>query len=80
MMGDSMMHGMPGGMVWMMIGAFFWVILVVGLVLLVVWVIKTPGKNVRSETEETPLDILKKRYARGEITRSEYEEMKRDIS
>jgi putative membrane protein len=29
---------------------------------------------------ESPLDILKKRYARGEITKAEYEDMCRDLS
>jgi putative membrane protein len=28
---------------------------------------------------ETPLDILKRRYARGEITREQFEQMRRDI-
>lgn len=28
---------------------------------------------------ETPLDILKRRYAGGEITREQYEQMRRDI-
>ncbi len=30
-------------------------------------------------TRETPLDILKARYARGEITKQQFEEMKRDL-
>ncbi len=29
---------------------------------------------------ETPLDILKKRYARGEIKKEEFDQMKKDIS
>lgn len=32
-----------------------------------------------SDRQETPLDILKKRYARGEITEVEYQQMKRNL-
>ncbi|HEX2981115.1 MAG TPA: SHOCT domain-containing protein [Anaerolineaceae bacterium] len=28
---------------------------------------------------QTPLDVLKERYARGEISRETYEEMRRDL-
>jgi len=30
--------------------------------------------------EESPLDILKKRYVKGEISKEEYDKMKKDIS
>ncbi len=33
----------------------------------------------RSPHEEDPLEILKRRYARGEITREEYERMREDL-
>ena len=38
------------------------------------------GQNgSKSAIEESPLDIIKKRYARGEISRSEFEQMQKDI-
>jgi putative membrane protein len=36
------------------------------------------GQRPREESR-SPLDILKERYARGEITQQEYQEMRRDI-
>ena len=32
-----------------------------------------------SQTKQTPVELLKARYARGEITREEYEQMRRDL-
>jgi putative membrane protein len=36
-------------------------------------------KHTMGTSDETPLDILKKRYAKGEITKDEFDRMKRDI-
>lgn len=51
---------------------------IIGIIYFVKWVIST-GKRPEIKTEETALDILKKRYARGEISREDFERMKQDI-
>jgi putative membrane protein len=40
---------------------------------------KRPPWEPQERFQETPLEILKKRYAQGEITREEFEQIKKDI-
>lgn len=75
MMGP-MMYGPYGG--WMFFHFLFW-ILIIGVVLLIVWLVRQPGRYERGHGGESSLDILKKRYARGEISKEEFEKMKKDI-
>jgi len=53
----------------------FWAFLVAGLVLIGKWLW---GSGTMSR-EGSTLEILKKRYARGEINKQEFEDMKRDV-
>ena len=61
-------------------GGFMWVILVV-LVGVVIYFLLQASKSKGSAglTTETPLDILKKRYAKGEIDKEEFEQKKKDL-
>jgi putative membrane protein len=76
MMGSGMM-----GSGWPIVGWVFMVLFWAALILLVIWLYKqvrgpdTETKDIR----EAPLDVLKKRYARGEISREEFTERKKDI-
>lgn len=42
--------------------------------------IKNNSKNKKGQATETPLNILKKRYAKGEITKEQFEDMKKDLT
>jgi putative membrane protein len=58
----------------------FWILILVGLVLVIKWLIQTTGRSKAGEsTGHRALDILKERYARGEIDKSQYESMRRDL-
>ncbi len=73
--------GMYGyGMGWGWFGPIlmiaFWILVILGIVYLVK---ALAGKGASSSKEETPLDILKKRYARGEIDAEEFSKRKKDL-
>ena len=81
-MGPGMMWGWGHPMGWfsMVMMGLFWVALIVGVILLVRWLLLSKGGRGREPSrEESPLEILKKRYARGEIDKQEFEEKKRDL-
>lgn len=53
----------------------FWILLILGVVALIRYL--SLGK--RGDEGKSPLDILKERYARGEIGKKEFEEMKKNL-
>lgn len=54
----------------------FWALLILGVIALIRY-LGSSGK--RSGEGKSPLDILERRYARGEISKKEFEEMKKDL-
>jgi len=75
MSGWGLVHGFFG---WLMMLLLFWILIVVGVVLVVRWFI-SEGKPKGLLTEETGLHILKKRYASREIDKEQFETMKREL-
>jgi putative membrane protein len=79
-MWDWMQHQMTwGSMGGMGIGmVLFWTLIIV---LIVVFVRRLNGGGAELERKPppTPLDILKERYARGEIDKGEFERKQRDL-
>jgi uncharacterized membrane protein len=65
---------MSSGMIGCWLGMGLIVLLLVGLVAAVVWLIWRVGRVASSV--ESPLEIAKRRYVRGEITAEQFETMK----
>ena len=66
----------------MMLMMGFWLIiplLLIGLVAYPLGWRPRFNQTGSAQTSQTPLEILKARYARGEISREEYDQMHRDL-
>jgi len=81
MMGPHCWGGGPGGFFGhpfgMMIGSMFWALVIYGLFLFISNRVKHGSKHAGQS--ETALDILKKRYARGEINAEEFALMQKAL-
>ena len=80
-MGPGMMGG-GWGMGWFG-GIFmivFWILILVGLVFVIKWLVQATAKEGPSgQSGSRAMEILKERYARGEIDKAQFEDMKRDL-
>ena len=66
------------------LGPLIGLLLLIALVVLVVWAVTNRSRSVRTASGDpsraTPDEILRRRFARGEITRREFEDAKRVIA
>ncbi len=72
------MAGMMGGMGMMMLGLLFLLLVLAGVALLVMWAVRRSGGSIGSRPED-PMEILRARYARGEVGREEFERIREDL-
>jgi len=61
-------------------GWLFMIIFLILIILGIVYLVKLIVGREKRTTGETALDILKKRYAKGEISKEEFEEKKKDLT
>jgi len=69
---DTMWFG--GGYMWL-----FWILLIVAIVLAMKFVSGNSAGSSGARDDESPMSILKKRYARGEIDEEEYNRRAREL-
>ena len=76
-----MMDGMGWSGMWF--GWIFWLVLIAVIVWAVVTIVNRNqryGSERNSPQHDDALEILKKRFARGEINREQFEQMKKDLT
>jgi putative membrane protein len=62
---------------WGVIYMFFWLILIVVGAVITLHYLR--HENISPRQEDSALDLLKKRYAKGEIDKKEFEEKRKDL-
>jgi putative membrane protein len=69
---------------WMVVGSIWMVLFWAVIVALVVWgarrLTERGGSGSGTTDRRDPLDIAKERYARGDISKEEFDQIKKDLS
>jgi len=71
------MHDFGGW--WMLVGGISMLVFWGGLIALIVWGINRLSRH-EGMIRNNPIDLAKERYAKGEITKDQFEEIKKTLS
>lgn len=76
--GYPMMGYWGGSWFGMFFMIFWWLAVIAAIILFVRWLISQTRED-SGRSGRTALDILKERYAKGEITKEQFESMRKDL-
>jgi len=65
---------------WMLFGWLLFAVFWGGIIALVIWAVRRVTGSGGSEGSNLALEMLKQRYANGEISGEEFEQIKKDLS
>ena len=72
-----MMNGNDWG--WSIFMMFFWIVFLVLICVVIMRVLRGHDHHTYHNHGSDPLDIAKERYAKGEITKEQFEQLKKDL-
>lgn len=65
---------------WIIFGVLFMIIFWGGLIALIVWTMTKLNRRGDTTRKHSLLDVVRERYAKGEISKDEFEQLKKDLS
>lgn len=71
------MHNFGGW--WMLFGGMWMIVFWAAIIGVIIWGITRLTRHDGSTLKQKPIDIARERYARGDITREEFEQIKKDL-
>lgn len=73
-------HAHDGMGWWMLFGGILWLVFLGTIIFFIVYALGGTRSGPRRPEEDDALEIARRRYARGDISREEFEQIRRDLT